>query len=106
MLFGKLHNKLKSISLVSHIKSHFSMYFTRIYHLQRHEVPLLERNLRISENPYLQRKSKLRSGNCGKLQQFTQILHSPTTFHNINIMFEESTCQESDCLLMKRLHKS
>ena len=88
MLFGKLHNKLKSISLVSHIKSHFSMYFTRIYHLRRHEVPLLERNLRISENPYLQRKSKLRSGNCGK----TAAIHT-----NITLTYNFSHAQIS-CL--------
>ena len=36
MHFGKLHNKLKSLLVVSHIKSNFSMYFARIYHLQGH----------------------------------------------------------------------
>ena len=71
--------------MVSHIKLHFSMYFARIYHLQRPLVPLLERNLRIFENPYLQRKLKLeRRENCGKSQQFTQILHIPTILHNIS----------------------
>ena len=31
--------------MVSHIKSHFSMYFARIYYLQRHQIPLLEKKL-------------------------------------------------------------
>ena len=50
----------------------------KINHLERYRVPLLDRNLRIFENP-------------GKGNQFFTACS--------NIMFEESTCQKSDHLL-------
>ena len=72
------------------------MYFARTYYLRRDKVPLLEINLRIFENPYLQRKLKLRRRrNCGELRQFTQILRLPTIFNNISNTMYESVCQIS-----------
>ena len=84
MLFGKLHNKLLKVFpwFYPHKITFFYIFCRSLSFPKALKVPLLEGKLRIFEDPYLQRKSRLRrKGNCGELQEFTQMLHLPAVFH-------------------------